>query len=201
MDQRAILPTGDRQAEVLERVIRERIRQDATFGVQNHDMAYWNVILTEQVGQMSQAVCDMRWGGKPDTEVAKQAVQVAAVAVAVVECIMRGQYVDDITTAKPSDSRQLNIALGKDDESIHAAEPVEPKVCYRCSLLIEHDDDENQFYHVDPEAVMEWIRVHPMSGAHDAMYVPNCKECGRDNHNGTHSALERTGHLNHTFNL
>lgn len=30
-------------------------------------------------------------------------------------------------------------------------------------------------------------------------YDPGCKVCGRDNRNGTHDALERTGHLSHTF--
>lgn len=29
--------------------------------------------------------------------------------------------------------------------------------------------------------------------------VPECATCGRDNENGTHSALERTGHLSHPF--
>jgi len=28
---------------------------------------------------------------------------------------------------------------------------------------------------------------------------PACVECGRDNRNGTHDALERTGHLSHSF--
>ena len=30
---------------------------------------------------------------------------------------------------------------------------------------------------------------------------PGCTVCGRDNRNGTHSALERTGHLSHTFTV
>jgi hypothetical protein len=28
---------------------------------------------------------------------------------------------------------------------------------------------------------------------------PTCTECDRDNRNGTHDALERTGHLSHPF--
>lgn len=30
---------------------------------------------------------------------------------------------------------------------------------------------------------------------------PTCVTCGRDNRNGTHSALERTGHLGHPFTM
>ncbi len=114
-----VVPTSQRQGTALEQILRERVHQDATFGVQDHDLAYWNVILTEQVGQMSQAVCDMRWGGKTDAAVRHQAVQVAAVALAIIECIDRGEYADDITTAKPSDARQLNIALDRGHEAIN----------------------------------------------------------------------------------
>lgn len=30
---------------------------------------------------------------------------------------------------------------------------------------------------------------------------PGCTVCGRDNRNGTHDALERTGHLRHPFTI
>lgn len=54
--------------------------------------------------------------------------------------------------------------------------------------------------HVDHKAYQKWLADLPHDkGEHLARWEPACKECGRDNANGTHNALERTGHLGHAF--
>lgn len=77
-------------------VITERTRQDAKWGEQNHDPTVWMGILMEEVGELAQAVNET-WFDNGEAERAKggylnmraEAVQVAAVAVALVECLDR----------------------------------------------------------------------------------------------------------------
>lgn len=66
-------------------VVDERVRQLAKWGVQHHGPEWWLVILTEEVGEFSQAICDLRWGGGNTAErvahMRDELVQVAAVAL------------------------------------------------------------------------------------------------------------------------
>lgn len=75
-------------------VLQERRRQDTLWGTQNHDMFTWLAILSEEVGEFSQAVLETRFGGPKGGEdrILAEAVQVAAVALAIVECLQRGEY-------------------------------------------------------------------------------------------------------------
>ncbi|PJI53371.1 hypothetical protein CTI14_29520, partial [Methylobacterium radiotolerans] len=43
---------------VLEEVLEERLRQDAKWGVQNHDPPTWLMILGEEVGEVNQAALE-----------------------------------------------------------------------------------------------------------------------------------------------
>jgi hypothetical protein len=84
---------------VLGEVMQERAKQDRKWGEQNHHPPFWSMILGEEVGEANKAglemvVCEMRdapqesvefWRG----EYRKELVQVAAVAVAMIECIDR----------------------------------------------------------------------------------------------------------------
>lgn len=110
----------DEQVKVMNDVLHERDRQDFKFGEQNHDPAWWMVILAEEVGEASKAICDWRWGSDTVRHIRQELIQSAAVAIAAVECLDRGQWEDQITTAKPSDKRQLKMALNQDDEDLHA---------------------------------------------------------------------------------
>jgi hypothetical protein len=57
--------------------------------------------------------------------------------------------------------------------------------------------------HINPTAdPVEGLSAHierVTTRAHGRRSPSDCTECGRDNRNGTHDALELTGHLNHTF--
>ena len=71
----------------------ERARQDAKWGVQDHHPILWHTILSEEVGELAKAI--LQWD-LPDergvtslADIRKEAVQVAAVAQALIECIDR----------------------------------------------------------------------------------------------------------------
>jgi len=72
-------------------VLAERARQDAKWGEQNHDPIMYGAILMEEVGEMMQAALECKFGGPHGTpeHLREEAVQVAAVALAIVECLDR----------------------------------------------------------------------------------------------------------------
>jgi len=67
----------------LSEILTERERQDQKWGEQDHESLYWLAILTEEIGEVAQAILN----GK---RVRPEVVQVAAVALAWLECIERG---------------------------------------------------------------------------------------------------------------
>lgn len=66
-------------------VVAERRRQLARWGAQHHGPEWWLAILTEEVGEFSEAILELRWSdGDPAERVAHmrdELVQVAAVAL------------------------------------------------------------------------------------------------------------------------
>ena len=65
---------------ILDDIVLERSRQDAKWGVQNHDLSKWLLILMEEVGELAQALLEEN----PHWE--EEAIQVAAVIVAMIQC-------------------------------------------------------------------------------------------------------------------
>ncbi len=81
-------------ASVLSEVFAERKAQDARFGEQNHDPAVYLSILVEEVGEVAQDINDATHGDEDSPRVCLLAaraelVQVAAVAVAMIEALDR----------------------------------------------------------------------------------------------------------------
>lgn len=74
---------------VIEKIIAERQRQDAKWGIQNHDPVVWLAILTEELGEAARAILE-----RDMTSCENEVVQIAAVAVAMVESLHR-QYNQD----------------------------------------------------------------------------------------------------------
>jgi len=77
------------QNKVLQKVIQERGKQNQKWGQQNHKDAIWLVILTEEVGETSQAILHDIFGGHASGNVEEELIQVAAVAIQWLECIQR----------------------------------------------------------------------------------------------------------------
>lgn len=77
--------------------IRERMRQNEKWGEQNHDLCTWSTILTEECGEFAEAALHDKFGGHAATGVRMEAVQVAAVALQIVEFLDRtraGEFLD-----------------------------------------------------------------------------------------------------------
>lgn len=84
-------------AKALELIGAERGRQDEKWGEQNHDPQVWMAILGEEFGELCQAANDLRWPkGSPDADPFRhalvEAVQTAAVAQEIVECLLRSTW-------------------------------------------------------------------------------------------------------------
>ena len=74
--------------KVLMDVEQERINQVGRFGKQSHDLAYWYVILGEEVGEVAKAIQehDGSYG-----DIYDELIQVAAVAVQICEAIKEAE--------------------------------------------------------------------------------------------------------------
>jgi len=70
--------------DLLQDILKERIFQDKKWGVQSHKDLKWLSILVEEVGEVSKSILE---GGADKYEL----IQVAAVALAWLECLARKQ--------------------------------------------------------------------------------------------------------------
>lgn len=69
----------------------ERRLQDQKWGEQNHHPVWWMAILGEEVGESQKAVLESCFGEKPWMEYRAELIQVAAVAIAAVQCLDRNK--------------------------------------------------------------------------------------------------------------
>lgn len=76
------------QKGVYNDVLKERVRQNKKWGVQNHVPMYWLAILAEEVLELTKEVLNMHTK-KDFTNYRKELIQVAAVCVAALECLDR----------------------------------------------------------------------------------------------------------------
>ena len=72
---------------IVSMILQERLRQDEKFGEQNIGPAPWLVILGEEFGECCRAVCD-----GDIKNLRKELIQVAAVAVAMLQCAERNDW-------------------------------------------------------------------------------------------------------------
>ena len=77
--------------KILNEIKEERKRQDAKWGVQNYHPIEWCAILGEEVGEVQKAALETHFKYKGDNpeNYREELIQVAAVAVAMVECFDR----------------------------------------------------------------------------------------------------------------
>lgn len=87
---------SDTLNRALSSVIDERKRQDEKWGIQDHDPTVWVGILGEEFGEFCQAVNETWFDNGPEAKqkggyenMRAEAVQIAAVAVQIVECLDR----------------------------------------------------------------------------------------------------------------
>ncbi len=70
----------------------ERKRQDALWGEQNHDPFTYLTVLMEEVGEFAKDALEHRFGGRGRETLVNECVQVAAVAQAMLECLVRDEW-------------------------------------------------------------------------------------------------------------
>ena len=82
------------QARAVGYVLAERDKQEEKWGEQNHDPITYLAILTEEVGEFAQAALETKFGGKNGglSNMRKEALHTAAVALAIVECLDRMKW-------------------------------------------------------------------------------------------------------------
>ena len=104
----------------LQDIMKERARQDEIWGEQNHNDYYWLGILVEEVGETSKALIEDK-----AQQMKKELTEVAAVALAWLECINRRdeiiivknpQTVDDFHKAGLLTGKQLAELLNGEDK-------------------------------------------------------------------------------------
>lgn len=72
-------------------VLNERLRQDEKWGEQNHNIALWNAILAEEYGEFAKEVVESMFRNEYTDNLRTEAVQCAAVALAIIEYLDRQQ--------------------------------------------------------------------------------------------------------------
>ena len=77
------------QIEICNQILDERDQQDEKWGEQNHDDYRYLAMLTEEVGEVAQAILHNEFGGKAKGMVRKELIQLAAVAVQWLETMER----------------------------------------------------------------------------------------------------------------
>lgn len=80
------------QDGIIKEIITERNRQDAKWGEQNNDPFVYLTVLMEEVGEASQAALHDLFGGHARGTLREEMIQVAAVAIAIVECLDRDKW-------------------------------------------------------------------------------------------------------------
>ena len=85
---------SDLAANCISDVEIERIAQDRQWGEQNNSFEIWLTVLQEEIGEAAHEVLAMRYQTKKDTGslggLRKELVQIAAVALAMIESFDRG---------------------------------------------------------------------------------------------------------------
>ena len=81
-----------RRKKILYEIVCERKKQDDKWGEQNHAPEFWLAILVEEVGEVGKAICEHK-----EKEYRLELIQVAAVALSMVECSDRNATTGDGT--------------------------------------------------------------------------------------------------------
>ena len=91
----AKLEAFEKHSPAIGSVLWERAVQDRKWGEQNHPDVWWLAILTEEVVELRRAILEDHFGDKAKANIREEAVQCAAVALAMVECIDRREVAQE----------------------------------------------------------------------------------------------------------
>ena len=76
-------------------ILTEQVRQLSKWGMQNHDPSFWHLILSEEMGEVAEAILKTVGEGHTKNwhDVIEELVQVQAVAQSMIESIKRNQII------------------------------------------------------------------------------------------------------------
>lgn len=81
-----LIPGTMTRRDILQDINKERARQDGKWGFpQNNNLAEWGIILGEEVGEVMQAMNEVRFRNEDTAHLLEELIQVAAVAVSIIE--------------------------------------------------------------------------------------------------------------------
>lgn len=82
----------------LQSVMQEMAAQDQKWGADrdDHELSTWHLILSEEVGEWAEAILHYRDNGPKKYGLRSEIVQVAAVALQIIEDIDRSEYMETI---------------------------------------------------------------------------------------------------------
>lgn len=85
----SIMGITGQKAKIMYDTVRERVRQDEKWGVQNHRADTWATIIGEEYGEMCKAVNEFGFNPTPETEqdIYTEAIQTMASCMAMLECM------------------------------------------------------------------------------------------------------------------
>ena len=81
---------------LISNVIREHNRQIKKWGTQVCSLFEWLAYLTEEVGELAEAISEYTYRGKPKGEIHKEAIQIATLALKIAEMSMAVPYDTEI---------------------------------------------------------------------------------------------------------
>ena len=86
--------SSNTREEVVWDIVRERTRQNKKWGIQRHDYPFWLTILTEEVGEVAQAMQkgSVAYKQSDADDLYKELIQVAAVATAIAEQVREEEH-------------------------------------------------------------------------------------------------------------
>lgn len=70
---------------LVEQVFLEHEKQVSKWGVQDRTSFEWLTFLAEEVGELAEAIAEYEYRGAPSTEIFKEAIQVATLALKIAE--------------------------------------------------------------------------------------------------------------------
>ena len=85
--------------DILSEIANERVRQNAKWGIQNHSPIEWIAILGEEFGEAAKEALENHFKYANNEGLAnyrKELIQVAAVAVQMIECLDRNEKLKEL---------------------------------------------------------------------------------------------------------
>jgi hypothetical protein len=73
--------------DLIDFVLSENGKQIDKWGIQDHDLCIWDTILHEEVGELSKAILENKFGGVSATAILHEAIQCVTISLKIAEMV------------------------------------------------------------------------------------------------------------------